>query len=298
MSLCPALVSLGRLQARRGDPEAGATLEEAWRVATATAELQRIAPTVTGIAEHAWLDGRLEEELERLESTYALAERVDKPWVRAELALWLRRAGRDVPPHPDDPEPCALAAAGDWRAAAAAWERIGYVYDAANALAEAGDVEALTVYDRLGATRVAAFMRREFRARGVRRIPRGPRRREPQPRRWPDAARVRSARPTAHGSDERRDRRSPRDLTQDGRPPRVVGPRQARRVVAQKPEEQSRFRFASRLRAGRPSRSARARPPRPGSTRRRRRRGRRRTRPRGLRGRRWRGRRSSGRSGP
>ena len=36
-------------------------------------------------------------------------------------------------------------------------------------------MEALTIYDRLGATRVAAFMRREFRARGVRRIPRGPR---------------------------------------------------------------------------------------------------------------------------
>ena len=57
--------------------------------------------------------------------------------------MWLRRAGRDVPPHPDDPEPCALAAAGDWRAAAAAWGAFGYVYDAANALAEAGDVEAL-----------------------------------------------------------------------------------------------------------------------------------------------------------
>ena len=35
--------------------------------------------------------------------------------------------------------------------------------------------EALTIYDRLGATRVAAHLRRELRARGVRRIPRGPR---------------------------------------------------------------------------------------------------------------------------
>ena len=37
VSLCPALIALGRLQARRGDLEAGATLQEAWRTAEATA---------------------------------------------------------------------------------------------------------------------------------------------------------------------------------------------------------------------------------------------------------------------
>ena len=35
VSLCPALIALGRLQSRRGDPEAAATLDEAWRVAVA-----------------------------------------------------------------------------------------------------------------------------------------------------------------------------------------------------------------------------------------------------------------------
>ena len=57
VSLCPALIALGRLQARRGDPEAGATLEEAWRRAVATNELQRLGPTAAARAEHAWLDG-------------------------------------------------------------------------------------------------------------------------------------------------------------------------------------------------------------------------------------------------
>ncbi|MBE2316051.1 AAA family ATPase [Solirubrobacter sp. CPCC 204708] len=175
VSLCPALITLGRIRARRGDPDAGTTLEEAWRVATAAGELQRIAPTVAALAEHAWLDGALEDRVPMLETTYALADARDHHWSRAELAHWLRRAGRDIPPHPDDPAPYALAAAGDWRAAAAAWEEIGYVFDAANALAEAGDVEALATYDRLGATRVAAHFRRELRARGVKKIPRGPR---------------------------------------------------------------------------------------------------------------------------
>lgn len=175
VSLCPGLVCLGRLQARRGEPEAGATLDEAWRWATATGELQRIAPTVAGLAEHAWLDDRLEEQVPHLEATYALADERRQPWVRADMAMWLRRAGRDVPAHRDDPEPYALAAAGDWRAAAAAWQRMHYPYEAAGALAEAGDVEALEVYDRLGASRTAAHLRRRLRANGVRKIPRGPR---------------------------------------------------------------------------------------------------------------------------
>jgi tetratricopeptide (TPR) repeat protein len=60
VSLCPALVALGRLQARRGDPEAGATLAEAWRRAVSTKELQRLGPTAAARAEHAWLDGDLD----------------------------------------------------------------------------------------------------------------------------------------------------------------------------------------------------------------------------------------------
>lgn len=175
VSLCPALVTLGKLRARRGEPEAGATLEEAWRVAMNTGELQRIGPTLSGLAEHAWLDDRLDEQLPNLQHTYELADARDQPWVRGEMAMWLRRGGVDVPAHAGDPEPYALAAAGDWHGAAAAWARIGYVYDAAAALAEAGDVEALAVYDRLGATRSAAHLRRRLRAQGVRRIPRGPR---------------------------------------------------------------------------------------------------------------------------
>ena len=91
--------------------------------------------------------------------------------------MWLRRAGRDVPPHPDDPEPYALAAAGDWRAAAAAWERDRATSTTPRTRSrEAGDVEALAVYDRARRDpRRARYLRRELRARGVRRIPRGPR---------------------------------------------------------------------------------------------------------------------------
>src|SRR3954470_23728797 len=59
VSLCPALIALGRLQSRRGDPAAAATIADAWRRAVATQELQRLAPAAAARAEHAWLDGDL-----------------------------------------------------------------------------------------------------------------------------------------------------------------------------------------------------------------------------------------------
>ena len=62
VSLCPTLIALGRLQTRRGDPEATATLAEAWRVAMLTGELQRLAPVAASMAENEWLDGAIDPD--------------------------------------------------------------------------------------------------------------------------------------------------------------------------------------------------------------------------------------------
>ncbi len=179
VSLCPALIVLGRLQARRGDPEAGETLEEAWRVAVKTQELQRLGPVAAARAEHAWLDGDVTAVAALVGEAYELAVSRADPWPRAELAHWMRRAGEHVPVHADDPEPYARAAAGDHLGAATAWARIGFPYERADALSDAAGeparLEALAVFDRLGAVRSAAHLRRRLRAAGVRRIPRGPR---------------------------------------------------------------------------------------------------------------------------
>ena len=130
MSLCPALIVLGRLQARRGEGDAGGTLADAWRRAVATGELQRLGPAAAARAEHAWLEGDLEAVAEVARPAYELAAGRGDAWSRAELAHWLWRAGEPVPPAPDDPEPYARALAGDWEGAAAAWERLGFAYDA------------------------------------------------------------------------------------------------------------------------------------------------------------------------
>jgi DNA-binding CsgD family transcriptional regulator/tetratricopeptide (TPR) repeat protein len=179
VSLCPALIALGRLQARRGESEAGATLDEAWRRAVETQELQRIGPAAAARAEHAWLDGDLAGTAAVVTPAYELAAARDDAWVRGELAYWLWRAGAAVRPREGDPEPYARAIAGDWRGAAAAWSALGFPYERADALCDADDddarLEALACFDEYGAARAASHLRRRLRAAGVRRIPRGPR---------------------------------------------------------------------------------------------------------------------------
>lgn len=93
VSLCPALIALGRLRARRGEPAAGATLDEAWRMAVESQELQRLGPAAAARAEHAWLDGDLARTAAAAREAYALAAERGDAWGRAELAHWLWRAG-------------------------------------------------------------------------------------------------------------------------------------------------------------------------------------------------------------
>ena len=179
VSVCPALTVLGRLRARRGDPEALPTIDEAWRVAVATGELQRLGPVAATRAEHAWLDGDLEGVVAAAREIHVLAERRGDMWARGELAWWLWRAGAPVTVHDDDPPPYARAIAGDWRGAAGMWAALGFPYERAEVLADAGDeearLEALRVFDDHGAARAASRLRRRLRADGVRQIPRGPR---------------------------------------------------------------------------------------------------------------------------
>jgi DNA-binding NarL/FixJ family response regulator len=67
---------------------------------------------------------------------------------------------------------------GDWRAAAAAWERLRCPYETARALAggdQAAQREALRRFEQLGAAPAAEALRRRLRHAGATGIPRGPR---------------------------------------------------------------------------------------------------------------------------
>jgi DNA-binding CsgD family transcriptional regulator len=178
LSPCPALLSIGQMQARRGDAEAAATLERATHRAEASGELRLVAPSIVGQLEHMWLSGE-EMPLDEAREIYAVALARADEWTVGRLAFRLWRVGA-LDELPDRAAaPFRLAVDGDARAAAALWEQGGRPYDAAEALSLAADdddalLEALATFDRLGATLIAANVRRRLRERGVK-APRGPR---------------------------------------------------------------------------------------------------------------------------
>jgi DNA-binding CsgD family transcriptional regulator len=171
-----ALPGLARLAVRRGREDAKTQVEAAWMNAERADSLLALVPTAAAELELTWLTGRPEpaKALELLPRT----EHAGRERDRGELLRWLRRIGEPVDVFVGCPEEYAAGLRGDWRAAAAAWESIGDPYERALELAESDDVpatlEALTVFDRLGAGPAAAWTRRRLRELGVSAVPRGP----------------------------------------------------------------------------------------------------------------------------
>ena len=174
----PALVVLGWVRIRRGDPGSVALLDEARILALATGELQRIVPVAAVRAEAAWLRGNQEQCLAEARVGYDLALTHTYPWKLGELSLWMWRAGGLTKAPGPIAEPFARQIAGDWQGAAALWAQIGCPYEEALALAD-GDAaamrNALALFERLGAQPALALVRRRLRQQGIAGIPRGPR---------------------------------------------------------------------------------------------------------------------------
>jgi DNA-binding CsgD family transcriptional regulator/tetratricopeptide (TPR) repeat protein len=173
-----ALVALGRLRTRRGDPGAAAALDEALELAERTQTLQRLGPVRAARAEAAWLADDLPRARGEARAAWALACHHRHPWHTGELGFWRWRAGASARLPACAARPFAQQLAGDWRRAAAAWERLGCPYERARALADgdaAAQLSALEIFDRLGARPDLERLRQRLRAGGVRHIPRGPR---------------------------------------------------------------------------------------------------------------------------
>ncbi len=174
-----ALVALGWVRVRRGDPGSIPVLDEARALALATGELRRIAPVAAARADAAWLQGKQAQCLAeaRLGYDLALAHEAD-PWTLGELSVWMWRAGGLSSAPGPIAEPFARQIAGDWQGAAALWAQIGCPYEQALALAD-GDASAqhsaLALFEQLGAQPAAAQVRQRMRQQGIQGIPRGPR---------------------------------------------------------------------------------------------------------------------------
>ena len=175
-----ALVTLGRVRARYGDPDVREPLGEALAIAESTGEPQLIFPVAVARGEAAWLDGDAAEVANATSDPLTLALEGHERWSVGELAYWRRQAGLkdDIAPELMA-EPYRLSIAGDWEVAAKRWRETGCSYEAALALADGDDKaalrQALDELQALGARPAAAIVARRLRERGVRGVPRGPR---------------------------------------------------------------------------------------------------------------------------
>ncbi|WP_172296864.1 AAA family ATPase [Pseudoruegeria sp. HB172150] len=173
-----ALVALGRIRTRRGDPGAREALDEALTLARSTATLQRLAPVHAARAEMEWFAGDPGAVSAEASAVFDLAAARRHAWHSGEFLYWRSLAGETLSHCDWAAAPYALQIAGNWKAAAGLWRARGCPYEEARALAagsQTARLRALELFDALGAAPAAASLRRTMRADGRRQVPRGPR---------------------------------------------------------------------------------------------------------------------------
>jgi DNA-binding CsgD family transcriptional regulator len=175
-----ALIALALVRARRGDPGTAPLIAEATAIAEKATDPYWHASVACAQAEISWLEGRHANVAKATDTVFRRErEATGSSWL-GELAYWRRKSGivEDLPDGID--EPWSFHLAGDWRRAAGAWRARERPYEAALALSEADDEEALrealAELQRMGAAPLAAMVARRLREVGARGIPRGPRR--------------------------------------------------------------------------------------------------------------------------
>ncbi|HEU0291836.1 MAG TPA: AAA family ATPase [Anaerolineales bacterium] len=173
-----ALFALGRLRLRRGDSEAQAILEEALELALKADSIPRMGKVQAARAEGVWLrGGNYQRVLEETRLIYDLAMSKGHPWITGELAFWRWRVGEEISAPAWIAGPFALQIAGDWRGAAKEWQNRNCPYEQAMALMdgdEAAQLEALEIFEHLGARPIIEKLKQKMRAQGTS-VPRGPR---------------------------------------------------------------------------------------------------------------------------
>ena len=130
-------------------------------------------------AEAAWTSENPGRCAEEASAAYSLAVEHEHAWFLGELAYWQWKAGALESIPPAAAEPYLLQMSGKWETAEAAWDAKGCRYEAARALEESGDEDAmkkaLRMFDLLGARPAMAMTIKSLRNLGARHIPRGPR---------------------------------------------------------------------------------------------------------------------------
>ena len=167
---------LGNIQSRRGRNEARAAILRMWSLVLADEGPTVTDPAAAAVAEYMWLTGDRDPEItRRLEEILAEGIAIGTPWPSGALAFWMWKL--DLL----DAAPAGTAdfygwiISGDYQKAAEFWHERGIPYEEGLALMhgdEAEQVEAIRIFDDLGAAATANKVRQSLRDQGVT-VPRG-----------------------------------------------------------------------------------------------------------------------------
>jgi DNA-binding CsgD family transcriptional regulator/tetratricopeptide (TPR) repeat protein len=176
-----ALLVLGLVRARRGDPGAFDAVEGAGALGVPSDEVSAHVDLAVARAEIAWLERRI-EDVDRI-TAEALSSARDRGDLHAiaRLVFWRRLAGSDLDGDVTGPGGCPFAAgaAGEWSCAEESFRRRDQPFEAALSLLAADSKDALcTAHDefrQLGALPASRIAARRLRELGIRGLERGPR---------------------------------------------------------------------------------------------------------------------------
>ncbi len=175
LSQMVALPILGGIAARRGKNTARSTLTQAWEMAVVADENQRMAPAAIALSEHAWISGDADVPVSDFRTVMNVELDKGLHWSPGSIAFWLWKLAKLSEAPEGIAEPYRLVMVGRPAEAAAIWQAKGIPYERALALMhgdQTAQLEALEILDTLGATAVAAKLRKALRDQGVS-VPRG-----------------------------------------------------------------------------------------------------------------------------
>ena len=171
-----AMRVLGTIQARRGRNEARTAIFRMWSLVLPREGPTVVEPAATALAEYLWLSGDDDpESISRLEEVLAAGVAIGAPWPSGAFAFWMWKLGLLETAPLGTADFYGWIIKGDYHKSAEFWRDKGIPYEQGLALMhgdETEQIEAIRIFEDLGATATADKVRRALLDQGTR-VPRG-----------------------------------------------------------------------------------------------------------------------------
>lgn len=164
------------IQARRGRVDARSAVLRLWSVFRSEYGLSAIDPAASTMAEYLWLSGDDDPEMVAyMHAALAAGLELGRPWPSGPLAFWMWQLGLLDHVPEGSAESYRWMMNGEYRRAAQFWREKRIPYEEGLSLMqgdEAEQIEAIRIFDQLGAVAAASNVRRALARLGTR-VPRG-----------------------------------------------------------------------------------------------------------------------------